>query len=126
MKKITLALALSILTLSVSAFGARESKCIVKLKYKVEREGNRQYLWCLDDWEEDGYNFFYTTRRHVMRDVSEQECKIMAKDELGRRSALKFVSAPPLGMVIVNMMRNNYECDGTVVDTKFKYKKAKY
>lgn len=127
MNNLTAAIMLGLLTMSISAFGARESKCIMKLKYKVEREGNRLYAWCLDDWDEDGYHFFYTTRRHVVRGVSELECDEIAKNTIGQQSTLKFNSLPPAGFITLVLDRDPYECDGTVIKIlKTKYKKIKY
>ncbi len=89
---------------------------------------NRQYLWCLGDWEEDGYRYFYSTRRHVTRDISEQECNELATSAIGTKRTLKYIASPPLGMeVLIDMDMDPYECDATVVDiSKIKYKKAKY
>lgn len=128
MNKLNLVLSLMLLSISMNSFAARESKCVVKLKYKVERQDNKQYLWCLDDWEEDGQNYFYTTRRYVTRGVSEQECNEIANDSIGLQSTLQFVAAPPMGMVLlVDLDQDPYQCDGTVVEiSKIKYKKAKY
>lgn len=110
---------------SLSAFArSKESKCIVKLKYKVEREGNRQYLWCLDDFDEDGPGYFYTVRRYKVRGVSKLVCEAIAQDAIGKSTNLKFIAAPA-GMVV--MEQDPYECDGTVESIhKIKYKPAKY
>lgn len=107
--------------ISASAF-AKPSKCIVKPKYKVEREGNRQYLWCLDDWEEDGDDFFYTTRRYVKRGISLKECEEFAQSLIGVESNLKFAALS--GGLAIPL--DPYECKGTIESIyKIKYKKAK-
>ena len=122
--KYTLILALVGL-FSMSAFaGTKESKCIVKLKYKVEREGNRQYLWCLDDFDEDGPRYFYTVRRYKVKGVSKEECEGIANDAIGESTTLKFIAAPA-GFVVIE--QDPYECEGTVDSVyKIKYKPAKY
>ena len=117
----------AMMTLSSAAFAERPSKCIIKLKYKVAREGNRQYLWCLDEWQEDGHGYFYTTRRYSIRDVSAQECQDLADSSIGETARLKFNSLPQVGFTVVDVDRDPYECDATVVGiSKIKYKPAKF
>lgn len=113
------------LIICIAAFSsayAKPSKCIVKPKYKVEKEGNNQYLWCLDDWDEDGDGFFYTTRRYVKRGISLDECEQFAKSLIGVESNLKFAALS--GGLALPM--DPHECKGTIESIhKIKYKKAK-
>lgn len=125
MKKLVMLFVLTMISTQLFAARPRESKCVVKLKFKVERENNRQYLWCLDGFEEDGPGYFYTTRRYVMKGISKEECDKQAYTSIGEKAELPFVSAPPAGMVIV-MEQDPYRCEGVVESVhKIKYRPAR-
>lgn len=101
MKKSLFLIALTSLIFASSAFARKPkpSKCVVKVIFKVERENNRNYFWCLGDWDEDGYHYFLTRRRFAFKNISEEDCNATAEQAIGQKVKLQFIDSPPLGFV---------------------------
>lgn len=130
MKQLALFLAfLSVIFMSNSTFASdevnsseykRSSKCVVKVEITVKEEDNSNYKYCLRDWEEDGDGYFYSRKKHVYRNISEESCFNETKDMLlGQKVDLFFMEQ----LMIVGIDPIIHKCQGTVTRIrKIKYR----
>jgi len=105
---------------------ARPSKCKVKARIKIEKQGNKGYNRCLDDFLEDGEDYFFTNRPFKFYNINRLECvEDVPRQIIGQKVEVQFLSSLNTGFLMLG--EPIYDtCVGTVVSIeKIKYKSAK-
>jgi len=103
---------------------AIENKCSIKLRLKVELEGNDKYYQCLGNFSDYGKDQFEVNRTYRYTDLTEKECTEIAPEQLlGQTFPAKFYDHSSMAYGFEPI---EFSCEATAIEIlRVKFKPAK-